>query len=226
MSDTQIDLLAATLDYSPTGGGVVSYVDGVWGGYTIAHGVVIENAVGGAGNDTLLGNAAANLLSGGLGNDTLIGRDGNDLLHGGAGLDTVTGGDGLDVATLGGGNDIYVAGLDATTIETKSGKLSVDIITDFDGAGDDRIDLSQMGQAFNFEGTHKNKDAGDLTYKSYSSVSAAERGLGMDIDGNPGAGGVSGPVTIVYGNVDGRDPDFALVLLGTASVAADDFVLG
>lgn len=45
----------------------------------IAYGVVIENATGGAGNDTIVGNDAANRLQGGGGNDTL---------NGGAGLDT------------------------------------------------------------------------------------------------------------------------------------------
>ena len=55
--NAQIDLPAATLDYTPTGGGVVSFAHGVWGGYTIANGVVIENATGGSGNDVLLGNA-------------------------------------------------------------------------------------------------------------------------------------------------------------------------
>ncbi|MCA1600255.1 MAG: M10 family metallopeptidase C-terminal domain-containing protein, partial [Acidobacteria bacterium] len=226
VADAQIDLLAATLDYSPTGGGVVSFVDGVWGGYTIANGVTIENATGGSGNDVLLGNDTANTLTGNAGDDTLVGRGGNDLLLGGGGVDTVTGGDGLDVATLGGGNDIYVAELDATKVDTKQGKMSVNIITDFDASGDDLIDLSNLNQAFTFRGTHNNKNDGDLTYKTYSSVAAAERALGIDIDGNAGAGGVSGPVTIVYGNVDGRDPDFAIILLNTSGVTADDFLFG
>lgn len=225
-ADAQIDLTAATLDYSPTGGGVVSFVDNVWGGYTIANGVVIENATGGLGNDVLLGNSAANTLTGNGGNDTLMGRGGNDLLLGGDGVDRVTGGDGLDVVTLGGGNDIYVAELDVTRVQTKQGKMSVEIITDFDAAGDDLIDLSGLDQAFSFRGTNHNKNAGDLTYRTYKSVTDAERALGVDIDGQPGAGGVSGPVTIVYGNTDGRDPDFALVLLNTRAVSADDFVLG
>lgn len=73
-----IDLTAATLDYSPTGGGVVSYVEGVFGGFTIAHGVVIENATGGGGDDVLIGNAADNFLRGGGGTDIMRGGGGND----------------------------------------------------------------------------------------------------------------------------------------------------
>src|SRR5262249_6878382 len=45
--NTVINLTAATLDDSPTGGGVPSYASGIHGGFTIANGVVIENAVGG-----------------------------------------------------------------------------------------------------------------------------------------------------------------------------------
>ena len=233
--DARIDLTAATLDYSATGGGVVSFLHNipgtaasaeVKGGFTIAHGVVIENATGGSGNDVLIGNSAANTITGNNGNDTLIGRGGNDILRGGAGVDTVVGGDGLDVATLGAGNDIFVAEIGATKMSTKAGTMSVDIITDFDSNGNDLIDLSGFDQAFSFKGTAANKKAGDLSYKTYDSINGAENALGIEIDGNPGASGVSGKVTVVFGNVDGGNPDFMIVLLGSANVAADDFIFG
>ena len=57
---------------------------------------LIENAIGGAGADTLAGNQAANRLEGGAGHDRLEGRDGPDLLIGGAGADTLVGGAGPD----------------------------------------------------------------------------------------------------------------------------------
>lgn len=223
--NAQIDLLAATLDYTPTGGGAVSFVRGVWGGYTIANGVVIENATGGSGNDTLLGNSSANTLTGNDGDDFLLGRGGNDILRGGLGIDKITGGDGLDVATLGGGNDIFVAEVTTTKQTLKTGTMSVDIITDFDASGDDVIDLMNLG-AMTFRGTNANKNAGDLTYKTYTSINGAENALGIDIDGQPGASGVSGPVTVVYGNTDGGKPDFAIILLNTTSVDASDFLFG
>jgi Ca2+-binding RTX toxin-like protein len=55
----------------------------------------VENLIGGNGNDTLTGNAAANTLTGGVGNDTLNGGLGNDRLIGGAGNDiyVINGGD-------------------------------------------------------------------------------------------------------------------------------------
>lgn len=108
---TQIDLTAATLDYSPTGGGVVSFVDKIWGGYTIANGVVIENATGGSGNDVLLGNAAANVLTGNQGADMLMGRGGDDTLAGGIGDDTLDGGEGNDTLEGGAGTDTMRGGI-------------------------------------------------------------------------------------------------------------------
>jgi Ca2+-binding RTX toxin-like protein len=100
--DATIDLTAATLDYSPSGGGLVSHLANVFGGLSIAHGVRIENAWGGLGSDDLTGNAAANQLTGWSGNDTLIGMGGNDTLNGGDGYDWLIGGNGHD--TLIGGN--------------------------------------------------------------------------------------------------------------------------
>jgi Ca2+-binding RTX toxin-like protein len=223
--DAQIDLLAATLDYSPTGGGVVSIAHGIFGGYTIANGVQIENATGGSGNDVLLGNAIANTLAGNDGNDTLMGRAGDDFLLGGAGNDTVYGGDGVDVATLGAGNDTFVAEVGATKLNLKGpqkGAMSMDIITDF-GAGD-HIDVSHLGAAFTFHGTDANKNADDLTFKTFTSVNGAESALGVDIDGHTGASGISGPVTVVYGNTDGGAADFAIVLLNHNGVSSSDFI--
>lgn len=47
----------------------------------------IENALGGSGDDTLIGNSADNQLRGGPGSDLLIGQIGNDVLEGGSGSD-------------------------------------------------------------------------------------------------------------------------------------------
>jgi len=73
-----IDLRSATLLGEAGGGGFVSAVNGIAGGFTIAAGAVIENACGGRGGDRITGNAAANLLDGGAGGDTLEGGLGND----------------------------------------------------------------------------------------------------------------------------------------------------
>jgi VCBS repeat-containing protein len=111
--DAVINLNPATLDDTPTGGGLLSYLESTsttvpsgatnWatGGFTIAGdvtnalpdqagitGVIIENASGGSGNDEITGNAVDNTLFGNGGADAFNGMAGNDLLEGGEGDDT------------------------------------------------------------------------------------------------------------------------------------------
>lgn len=85
-----LDLRAATLNYEYGGGGYVSYIRGVSGGFTIAGGVLIEHATGGGGADILIGNSANNTLTGNNGDDTLTGNGGANILNGGAGSDTAS----------------------------------------------------------------------------------------------------------------------------------------
>lgn len=85
--DCLIDLNSVGLADFPLNGYHVSRVSSVYGGYTIAPGVEIENAATGDGNDSLVGNALVNNLSGGGGNDELSGLGGNDIIDGGTGLD-------------------------------------------------------------------------------------------------------------------------------------------
>ena len=61
---------------SDTGGYAPTY-DGT-DNLAIAYGCIIENAIGGNGNDTITGNDANNLLEGGGGSDTLYGGSGDD----------------------------------------------------------------------------------------------------------------------------------------------------
>ncbi|MRD47237.1 hypothetical protein GHT07_08095 [Caenimonas koreensis DSM 17982] len=72
-----INLNAAPL-VGANAGGYVSRGAGVIGGFTIANGVVVENATGGSGNDNLTGNAADNRLDGGGGFDAMAGGGGDD----------------------------------------------------------------------------------------------------------------------------------------------------
>lgn len=161
--DARIDLTAATLDYSPTGGGVISFLYNdpaavatthpallLHGGFTIANGVVIENATGGSGNDVLIGNAAGNVLTGNAGNDALIGRDGIDTVSyinasGAVRVDlaagTASGADGNDTLEtveniLGSSFDDVLIG--DSGVNTISGGLGNDVVRG-DG-GDDVLD--------------------------------------------------------------------------------------
>ena len=95
-----IDLRNATLDQSEHAGGYISSVEGVFGGFTIAHDwngttlenpaglCIIEHATGGAADDRLIGNLASNRLRGRKGDDVLYGgAGGDDVLIGGRGRD-------------------------------------------------------------------------------------------------------------------------------------------
>jgi len=106
-----IDLRTATLQVNDTkAGGYYSARIDISGGFTIAKGVVIENAIGGNSGDLLQGNSAANSLRGGEGRDTLYGEDGHDSLFGDGNQDTLYGGKGDDRIWGGGDDDIVRAG--------------------------------------------------------------------------------------------------------------------
>lgn len=128
--DAVLDLRAAPLT-GRDAGGYVSSVRGVVGGVTIAHDVVIEAATGGAGNDVITGNRAANTLRGGAGADRIDGGRGNDTIDGDAGADVLTGGPGRDIFVL-------------DTLPP--GKAFADRITDFT-PGEDRILLDHIAFA-------------------------------------------------------------------------------
>lgn len=66
----------------------------------------IENVSGGGGDDTIRGNATANLLAGGKGRDSLTGLAGDDVLLGEDGDDTLNGGAGNDILAGGAGTDM------------------------------------------------------------------------------------------------------------------------
>jgi serralysin len=129
-----IDLRPATLEYDVGGGGWVSSADGVTGGYTIANGVIIENAIGGSGNDSLVGNTADN---------DLTGNGGNDVLWGGSGEDVILGGSGNDTATGGSGNDTIDSGANDDTVDGNSGNDEITTVsgtnTIYGGSGADMI---------------------------------------------------------------------------------------
>ena len=122
-ADTTIDLREATLEYKTGGGGFISSANNVSGGFTIANGAIIEYAIGGRGDDNIIGNGVNNELSGRGGDDDIRGNEGDDtingnsgsddlsatsgtnLIYGGSGFDDIDGGSGRDTVYGGGGND-------------------------------------------------------------------------------------------------------------------------
>ncbi len=93
----------------------------------------IENLIGSAHNDVLIGDRDVNRLDGADGNDTLYGGAGDDTLISGAEDDTLTGGAGDDTLTGGADDDTFVF----------AAGHGADTITDFT-TGNNKIDLSAI----------------------------------------------------------------------------------
>ncbi|HEX8625766.1 MAG TPA: M10 family metallopeptidase C-terminal domain-containing protein [Allosphingosinicella sp.] len=217
--------------------------------FGIAYGVTIENAIGGSGADTMFGNEVANVLTGnagndvlngldgddtlngGIGNDGLLGGNGSDDLNGGDGVDTLFGGDGVDFFTGGAGNDIFIGEINATKVSSHTGNISLDVITDF--AAGDVLDLSGIDantgvagdQAFTLVNSANPNNAGEMSIRHFGNMNAAEAALGMDLDGVDGDSPFGGPVSVVFGNVDGGEADFAIVFVGSPPLTTADFIM-
>ena len=66
--------------------GAFSNIGGGVNNVSIAVGAIIENAIGGSGNDVITGNSTDNRLFGNAGNDVITGGGGNDYIDGGSGI--------------------------------------------------------------------------------------------------------------------------------------------
>lgn len=101
---------------------------------------LIENAMGGKGSDTIIGNQANNLLKGNDGDDLLRGLAGNDQMDGGNGRDRIEGGIGNDHLIGGFGADVLVGNAGNDVVEGDSYLDSVGSIDRLDGGdGDDML---------------------------------------------------------------------------------------
>lgn len=202
-----IDLRAAHLGYAEGSGGYISYADGIYGGFTIAQGVVIENATGGSGHDTITGNDAANVIRGGDGRDLIFGMSGRDVIHGDVGRDTMCGGLGADEMRAFGLGDtfLYLSTEDSGATRPLSDKIRNFI------SGNHIIDLRALDastggsddDAFTFIGnTRFTGEGGELRWKV-----------------------VAGALMIVADTDGDRIGDFALTLVGASSLAETDLLL-
>ena len=100
-------------------------------------------ARGGAGDDRLAGGSGNDVLKGGTGQDRLVGAAGADVLDGGLGNDILIGGLGRDVLTGGYGADVFRF-LSTDDLPAPHGRVGPEVITDFNQAESDRIDLSAI----------------------------------------------------------------------------------
>ncbi|MDD2545627.1 MAG: S8 family serine peptidase [Burkholderiaceae bacterium] len=164
-----------TLNAAATDGGVTLNLNSgttstvAKGSFSIGSSTAIENAIGGAGNDTLVGNALANLLRG---------NGGTDVLTGGAGADI------FEFGSLG-----------RAPTQTGITLASADTIADFT-SGSDKIRFDKAGSATDYvEAAQANDFATALanaaqamnkTVLYYLTSTAADGGL-LFIDGNQDA---------------------------------------
>jgi Ca2+-binding RTX toxin-like protein len=108
-------------------------------------------AVGGAGNDTILGGdepdnfvggGGKDILDSGGGNDRLDGSGGNDKLLGGAGDDRLIGNDGNDVLIGGDGTDQFLGGNGDDVLYSRD--LFADILNGGDGTDSAQLDALDL----------------------------------------------------------------------------------
>ncbi|CAH0150237.1 calcium-binding protein [Roseomonas sp. CECT 9278] len=163
----------------------------------------------GSGNFAGTGHSSAETIYGGAGADTLRGVAGNDDLRGGDGADVLVGGAGADTLTGGAGADTF-----RYEVASEPGlAANADRVLDFTQADGDLINLSAIDanttvggdQAFSFIGT-----------AAFASGTRGQLRFENRVDGN----------TWVQADLDGNQvADFEIVLIGSKTLTAGDFVL-
>jgi Ca2+-binding RTX toxin-like protein len=179
---------------------------------------------GRAGDDSLLGRAGNDHLIGGEGRDGLLGRSGEDKLAGGAGVDTLRGESGADVLVGGAGIDYVFAGLDdyqdLIAYGSKARLAATDRIFQFDGRSDaqeavwDRIDLRSIDTDAGIDG--------DQAFRFVASFAAAGPGepVGQLRLVDHGA-----DVTVVFDFNGDNAVDARILVRGVGSMSEADFFL-
>lgn len=120
----------------------------------------IDNATGGSGNDTIIGNVIANTLNGGSGNDTITGGGGNDTIIGGAGTDT---------AVYSGNRANYSISFDAST--------QTFTVTDLRGASPDGLDTDTGIEYLQFaDGTFASSSLIPITIEAMGTTALVQSG--------------------------------------------------
>jgi Ca2+-binding RTX toxin-like protein len=147
----------------------------------------IDNLTGSIYADNLWGNDWNNVISGGDGADSLKGYGGADTLLGGEGNDRLEGMSGADVLTGGNGADNFVW---STTNDTGVTIATADLITDFNPAQGDKIDLSNVdanilvagNQAFTFIGNAAFTGPGQVNFVQVGGETIIQMQTGQDAD--------------------------------------------
>ena len=148
--------------------GAFSDADGMTRNISIAFGVTIENARGGAGADRISGNAAANRIEGGRGTDWLDGAAGGDIFA-------------------------FASLADSHVYQRRSDgkKYAPDLISDFK-SGEDRIDVSGIDAVWGTAANEAFALIGSAAFSGTAGELRWESGTGLvhvfgDVDGDRNA---------------------------------------
>ncbi|QGF93023.1 hypothetical protein GH769_07110 [Pseudomonas sp. CFSAN084952] len=182
--------------------GKMSDIGGHKANVSIALDTVIENAIGGNGNDVIIGNSFNNKISGG---------DGNDIIYGGAGADILIGGQGKDVFVYRTTTDSVFNGLEKnitidlpSTNSTNELTGSYDIINDFN-SGEDKVDLSALSKngQFDFRLVESfTGNVGEIALQYFSEINTTI-------------------LTANINNPQSSDADFAIQIIGQVDFSTD-----
>ncbi|MBL1211114.1 M10 family metallopeptidase, partial [Geminocystis sp. GBBB08] len=204
-SAVTINLNDATLNIADGAGagGYLSSINGIFGGFTIANGVRIENADGGNFNDTITGNEF---------NNSLNGFSGNDILQGGSGNDSLTGGVGNDFA-------VYVGTFSQYQVTGSNGVYTItDLLSNRDG----------IDSLFDIE----NLTFSDLTILITDAVNPTTTNLAIaptnanQTEGNSGTKAFTFTVTRSGTTTGANNVNWAVTGSGTNPASATDFAGG
>jgi len=145
-----------------------------------------------AGDDTIVGTRASELLRGLAGNDKISGGSGNDRIYGDDGADTLSGDDGNDFLYGGTGNDVVTGGNGNDTLYGEDGDDTL-----AGGAGDDALtggagaDVMSGGNGFDQFEFWAFADSAGASVDRITDYSLAERDMLtlVELDANAAAPG-------------------------------------
>jgi Ca2+-binding RTX toxin-like protein len=178
----------------------------------IAFGAIIESAIGGSGNDTIIGNDVANELMGGAGGDVLHGLGGSDNLYGGAGRDKFYGGEGIDTVS-------YAFETFIPSRQGVSGDLFLGLGFGGDGVPDLYYDVEQLGGSTGHD-TLRGNDGDNLLFGLAGNDTLEGRGGFDTLNGQAGDDVLDGGAGADL--LQGReDTDTASYASASAAVTAD-----
>ena len=151
----------------------------------------IENLVGSAFDDTLLGGNGDNTIRGGAGNDLIGGGNGKDTLFGEAGNDTFIGGNGIDQ---------YFGGTGSDTMDyhAENPSLNIDLFTGVAVRGGSTDGLDSIENVIG--GTGNDIIAGNSDNNALDGGNGNDRLIGRA--GNDDLTGAAGNDTLVYVSTD------------------------